>query len=55
MNIAAIQNMGILQQIWLYEICGGISQYVKMPQCGYMEHGLKDIASYVQNTSHSLL
>ena len=24
MNIAAIQNMVVLQQIWLYEITGGI-------------------------------
>ena len=31
--------------------------YVKIPQWGYMEHGLKDIAFYVQkhSTSSSLL
>ena len=31
-------------------------QCVKMPQCGYMEYGLKDTAFYVQkhtNTLHS--
>ena len=27
---------------------GGYNWYVKMPQCAYMEHGLKSIAFYVQ-------
>ena len=35
-NIAAIQNVGVLQQIWLYEITGACYWCVKIPQCGYM-------------------
>ena len=32
----------------LNEIWRAYYWYVKIPQCGYMEHGLKDIAFYVQ-------
>ena len=39
--------MGVLKQIWLYEIYGEhISDM--LPQCGCMKHGLKDNAFYVQ-------
>ena len=41
-NIAAIQNMGVLWQIWLYKILGVYYWYLKIPQCWYMEQGLKD-------------
>ena len=44
-NIAAIQNVGVLKQIWLYEIIGVCYWYVKILQCGYMGHGLKLITS----------
>ena len=47
-NIAAIQNMGVLWKIWLYKILGVYYWYLKIPQCWYMEQGLKDIAFYVQ-------
>ena len=46
-NIAAIPNVVVLQQIWLYEIIVGY-WCVKLPQCGYMKHGLKHITFYVQ-------
>ena len=35
-----------------YEILGVYYLYVKIPQCGYMEHGLKDIAFYVLNKAN---
>ena len=43
--------MGVLQLIWLCEIIGGmlLMYKYKIPQCGYMEQGLIDIAFYVQN------
>ena len=47
-NIAAMQNMGVLWQIWLYEIYWGISLICQNTTTGYMEHGLKDIAFYVK-------
>ena len=48
--------MGVLKQIWLYEILGGILYwYVKIPQCRYMEHRLKYIAFYVQKHIAPLL
>ena len=40
--------MGVLQQFWLYEIIGIILLMCQIPQCGYMEHGLKYITFYVQ-------
>ena len=48
-NIAAVQNVGVLQLIWLCETMGVCYWCAKIPQCGNMEHGLKDIAFYVQN------
>ena len=42
-NIAAIQNMRLLWQIWLKNLWG-IPLVCQIPQCGYMEHGLKYIA-----------
>ena len=44
-NIAAIQNMGVLWQIWTYKIYWGI---LLICQNTTMEHGLKDIALYVK-------
>ena len=41
--------MGVLQQIWLYEIIGICYRCVKIPQYRYMEHGLKHITLYVPN------
>ena len=48
-NIAAIQNLGVLKQIWPTKSMGAYFWYVKIPQCGWMEHGLKDIVFFVQN------
>ena len=39
---------GVLWQIWLGEVLGVHFWYVKILQCGYMEHGLKDVAFHVQ-------
>ena len=47
-NIAAIQNMRVLYHVWLYESYGAYYWYIKILQCGYMGHGLKDIALYIQ-------
>ena len=47
-NIAAIQNVVVLKQIWPYEIIGVFNWCVKMPQCVYVEHELKYITFYVQ-------
>ena len=50
-DIAAIQNMGVLQQMWLYEIIGGMllmCQNTTMQVYGAMVHGLKLIVFYVQ-------
>ena len=43
-NIAALQNTGVLYQIWHYEILWCILLICR----GCMEHGWKDVASYVQ-------
>ena len=43
--------MGVLKQIWLYNIYGDIlliSQNTTMQVCRYMEYGLKNIAFYFQ-------
>ena len=40
--------MVVLRQIWLYEIIGVCYWCVKIPQCGYMEHGLKHFTFYVK-------
>ena len=40
--------MGVLEPIWTYEIYGGYYWYVKIAQCRYMEHTLKDIVFYVE-------
>ena len=47
--------MAVLKQIWLLKSLGVCYWCGKIPQCGYMEHGLKDIAFYVQKhiTLHS--
>ena len=47
-HFSAIQNVGVLQQIWLYEIFGVCYWCVKITQYGYMGHGLKLITFYVQ-------
>ena len=47
-DIAALQNIGVSWQIWPHEIYGAYYWYVKISQCGNMEHGLKDLAFYVQ-------
>ena len=41
------KNMRILQQIWFPEIPGVYYWYIKIPQYGYIEHGL-DVTFYVQ-------
>ena len=46
--MAAIQNVGLFKQIWVDKIIGVCYWCVKIPQCGYMEHGLKHITFYVQ-------
>ena len=47
-NIAAIQNMEYYGKFEPTESMGGYYWYVKILQCGYMEHGLKYIVFYVQ-------
>ena len=45
---AVTESVEVLQQIWLYEIIGVCYWCVNIPQCGYMEHGFKDIAFRVK-------
>ena len=40
--------MGVIYEIWLYEILGVYYWYVKMPRCGCVEHGLEYIMFHVQ-------
>ena len=48
-NIAAKkQNAQVSQHIWLYKIFGVCYWCVEIPQCVYMEYGLKHITFYVQ-------
>ena len=44
-----MQNMGVLQQIWRYEIIGLCYWCVKKPRYVYRRHGLKRVTVYVQN------
>ena len=39
---------GTTTNLILRNLMGTYYWYLKMPKCGYMEHGLKDIAFYVQ-------
>ena len=49
-----MQNVGVLQQNWLYETLGICYWCVKIPQCGYMGDGLKPITFYVQKHTLAL-
>ena len=42
-QLPVVQNVVVLQQMWLYEIIGVCYWCVKIPQRGYMEYGLKHI------------
>ena len=40
-SITATQNMGYYNKFDSTKSMGAYCYYVKIPQCGYMEHGLK--------------
>ena len=48
-NIAALQNTGCYNKFDSTKSSGVYYWYAKIPQCGYKEHGLKDIVLYVKN------
>ena len=55
-NISALQNMGYYNKLNFTKSLGVYYWYVKMPQCGYMEHRLKDVVMFkTYSTSSNLL